>query len=209
MWLLLQDCQSKIQCAGCLKPFARSEWTPKQLENANAKDRTTKLVCKSCVAEGCTAYDPKFYTCKVCNKKKGCKRFNINQLENHNYHNRPKLECLDCHRENVDRERLLHKKFKQSKWFFTCGNPIHNEKCPLATMFYGKRRWPGGDGFITAEENAFLSNLNPRPTWWARALRKPNKPKWTVSCSEWDAHVESCQSRFAEPWSTFLSTVLT
>ena len=110
-------------------------------------------------------------------KRKGCKRFDSEQLHNHRHHERSKLDCLQCRQENAEREKILHSKFKQSKWFCKCGNPIHSEKCPLATMFYDKRRWPGGDGYITAEDNVFLSNLNPRPKWWADALRKPNKPK--------------------------------
>ena len=98
-------------------------------------------------------------------------------LKDFKYHNRAKLECLQCHQENAERERTLHAKFKGSKWYCKSGTPIHSEKCPLATMFYDKRHWPGGDGHITAEEAAFLSKLNPRPTWWANALRKPHKPK--------------------------------
>ena len=172
-----QDCQTKLQCAACLKPFAKTEWTPSQLKHANRTTRPTALVCKACVAEGCTAYDPRYYTCKKCGKKKGCKHFDREQLRNHRDHELAKLDCLQCRQENAAREKTLHDKFKQSKWFCKCGNPIHSEKCPLATMFYNKRRWPGGDGYITAEDNVFLSNLNPRPKWWADALRKPNKPK--------------------------------
>ena len=168
-----QDCQTKVQCAACLKSFGRSEWTTKQWSNRN--DHT--VVCKACVAEGCTASNPQYYTCKKCGKKKGCKKFDIEQLKNHMHRERSKLDCLQCRQENADREKTLHAKFKQSKWFCKCGNPIHSEKCPLATMFYDKRRWPGGDGYITAEDNVFLSNLNPRPKWWADALRKPNKTK--------------------------------
>ena len=57
----------------------------------------------------------------------------------------------------------LAKSVQKRKDARSYGNPSHSEKCPLATMFYGKRRWPDGDGNITAEDNVFLSNLNPRP----------------------------------------------
>ena len=74
-------------------------------------------------------------------------------------------------------KKTLKAKFKKSKRYCKCGNPIHSEKCPLATMFYDKRRWPGGDGYLTAEDSVFLSNLHPRPQWWAHALRKPMKTR--------------------------------
>ena len=178
MQLLSQDCQSRIQCAACLKPFARSDWKPKELENAERLGTT--LVCASCRNEGCTANDPNYYMCKVCKTKKGSKRFSKMQLENHKYNSQPKLECLQCQKEASERVRVLHARFKQSKWFCKCGNPIHDGlKCPLSTVVYNKRRWPGGDldehkrQYITEEDSKFLSGLTPRPTWWANALRKP------------------------------------
>ena len=96
-----QDCQAKLQCAACLKPFAKTEWTPSQLKNANRTTRSTALVCKACVAEGCTAYDPRYYTCKKCGKKKGCKHFDREQLRNYRDHERAKLDCLQCRQENA------------------------------------------------------------------------------------------------------------
>ena len=99
--------------------------------------------------------------------------FDSYQLKQYNYHDRLKLNCSSCEQKNTERVRALHAKCKLSKWFCKCGNPIHTEKCPLATLYYDKRRWPGGDGYITAEEDVFLCTLNPRPTWWTHALRKP------------------------------------
>ena len=168
MQLLPQDCQARLQCVACQKHFTKTEWTPSQL-------RSPKLVCKTCVANGCTTYDPQYYTCGTCGKRKGCKHFDRHQLKRHDLHGSTKLECLQCCTESATREKALHAKFKQSKQYCKCGNPIHSEKCPLATTFYDKRRWPGGDGFITAQDCVFLSNLKPRPQWWANALRKPTK----------------------------------
>ena len=65
---LQKDCQTKIECVACHKPYARSEWTPKQLEK-HESSQVTKLVCKACVAEGCTAANPRFFTCTTCGKK--------------------------------------------------------------------------------------------------------------------------------------------
>ena len=177
MRLSPQDCQTKIQCDACSKPYSRNEWTTDELKKF--KHRSTKLVCKSCRAKGCTAYNPTFYTCKTCGKEKGCKRFDSKQLDNHRDYNRTKLECLECRQKTTDRERVLRGRFKQSKWFCKCGNPIHDLLCPLSTVVHDKRRWPGGDldenkrQYITEDDKLFLSALNPRPKWWANALRKP------------------------------------
>ena len=96
-----QDCQTKVQCAACLKSFDRSEWTTNQWKNRSRH----AAVCKACVAEGCTASNPQYYTCKKCGKKKGCKKFDIEQLKNHMHHERSKLDCLQCRQENADREK--------------------------------------------------------------------------------------------------------
>ena len=170
MQLLPQDCQARLQCAACQKFFTKTEWTEKQLRNKS-------LICKTCMANGYTSADPQNYTCRTCGKKKGCKHFDLVQLNNHKFRGRTALECIQCRTEITTREKTLHAKFKKSKQYCKCGNPIHSEKCPLATMFYDKRRWPGGDGYLTAEDSVFLSNLNPRPQWWAHALRKPMKPR--------------------------------
>ena len=170
MQLLPQDCQTRLQCAACQKIFTKTEWSSHQrMYNKN-------LVCKTCKADGYTKTDPRSYTCRTCGKKQGCKHFDFNQWRNHKYHGGT-LECIQCRAESTTREKTLHAKFKKSKQYCKCGNPIHSEKCPLATMFYDKRRWPGGDGYLTAEDSVFLSNLHPRPQWWAHALRKPMKPR--------------------------------
>ena len=163
----------KLRCAACRKLYPRNEWTSEQLKKANPEKQGSKLVCKSCRAAGCTADDPTYYTCKLCQREKGCKMFDSGLLHNYKTNDRSKLNCLSCEQENAERIRILHGKFKMSKWFCKCGNPIHSEKCPLATMCYDKRRWPGGDGYITAEDYVFLCTLNPRPKWWTHALRKP------------------------------------
>ena len=170
MQLLPQDCQTILQCVACQKFSTKIEWNRWQLQ------KNKNLVCKTCIADGYTTKDPNTYTCRTCGEKKGCKHFDLDQLRNHKYHGRT-LECIRCRAESTTREKTLHAKFKKSKQYCKCGNPIHSEKCPLATMFYDKRRWPGGDGYLTAEDSVFLSNLHPRPQWWAHALRKPMKPK--------------------------------
>ena len=149
MQLLPQDCQARLQCAACQKNFTKTEWTPNQLKHANR-------VCKTCMANGYTTYNPQYYTCRTCGKRKGCKHFDRHGLKRHELHGSTKLECLQCCTESATREKTLHAKFKQSKQYCKCGNPIHSEKCPLATMFYDKRRWPGGDGYITAQDSVFF-----------------------------------------------------
>ena len=75
-------------------------------------------------------------------------------------------------------EKTLRAKCNKSEWFCKCGKTIHTKKCPLVPMFYHERRWPGGDAYITAEENMFLSQLNLRPKWWDHALCTPKRYKY-------------------------------
>ena len=65
----------------------------------------------------------------------------------------------------------LEAKFKRSKRFCKCGKLFHLEGCPLSPVIYNERRWPGSDGYISWEENKFLSQLKKKPDWFKVAWK--------------------------------------
>ena len=136
------------------------------------KDQGSTIVCSSCREQGRTADDVNLYTCQRCHHDFGSKRFERVLLEHFRYHNHQKLICLACTREDNKRERALHGQFKGSKIFCKCGCPIHSERCPLSPCYSGERRWPGCDGFISAEDRFFLDKFRPAPQSWKKAWRK-------------------------------------
>ena len=122
-----------------------------------------------CRARGCTAHDLRLYTCTLCAKVLGAKNFGTDSLHNFNDHGISKLVCNSCVAMTSSKEKALKAQLQKSKRVCKCFCPIHKEKCPLAPVCYGERRWPGSDGYISKEDKAFLDQLSPRPEWWSRA----------------------------------------
>ena len=50
-----------------------------------------------------------------------------------------------------------------------CHGPIHRQSCPLSPVLYNERRWPGSDGWISADDRQFLDSLRPQPKGWTDA----------------------------------------
>ncbi len=69
------------------------------------------------------------------------------------------MACKQCTIKNEERVRTLRKRLQSSKWRCTCGCPIHKERCKLTPVYFGERRWPGSDGFITADDRKFLDDF--------------------------------------------------
>ena len=165
------ECASKIPCDACKKRYPRKEWPAKMLYNQ--KHSKCHIVCSSCRGKGCTPQDPNLYTCQRCHEELGTARFGKDLLHNFKCHDRQKLICLACTREDDARVSRLRRQFKASKVYCKCGCPIHRERCPLVPRYQGERRWPGCDADISAEDRTFLDDLRPKPDWWTRAWLKP------------------------------------
>ena len=151
----------------CIRDSPKTYWSA--TERNNAHQQSSRLVCKVCRARGCTAHDVSLYTCNICDKALGAKQFGTNILDDFKNHGRSKLVCNSCVAITTAKEKALKAQLQKSKRVCKCLCPIHKEKCPLAPVCYGERRWPGSDGYISKEDREFLDKLNPRPQWWSRA----------------------------------------
>ena len=79
------------------------------------------------------------------------------------------MECKECAQRVAQRVKGLQKELRSSKVRCKCFCPIHREKCPLAPVYHGQRRWPGRDANASAADRDFLNGLNPQPEWWRKA----------------------------------------
>ena len=79
------------------------------------------------------------------------------------------MECNECVQRLAQRVKSLQKELRSSKVRCKCFCPIHREKCPLAPVYHGQRRWPGCDVNVSAADRDFLNGLNPQPEWWRKA----------------------------------------
>ena len=133
-------------------------------------NKRTLLVCKTCRdSRGYTPDDLKTYTCQQCHDKGGWKLFDKELMHNMKSHGTKKLLCNLCVAQVKGKTQELHRKFKSSKRFCKCFCPIHRQSCPLSPCYFNEQRWPGSDGWISAEDKDFLDKLNPEPAWWQKA----------------------------------------
>ena len=116
--------------------------------------------------------------CEICRKCFPKNHWDKNQLKRLSERGE-QIRCKSCaaaqarHQTQV---KSLQIKMKGSSVYCKCSQLFgHAEKCPLHRVTYGKIRFPGSDGHLTEDEIDFLNNLNPRPGWWAKALRKVYK----------------------------------
>ena len=156
-----------MKCAACNTLYLQSYWSKSERDHHLSKG--TRLVCRTCRAKGCTAHDTKLYTCQNCEIQAGSSKFDKVCLQNFNHQSRSKLICISCSAKAKARERTLKDRLRQSKRICKCFGKIHQEKCPLTPVYYGDRRWPGSDGYISLEDRLFLDGLNPMLSWWSRA----------------------------------------
>ena len=164
----------KIRCDRCRVPYDPKIWS--KAEKDNKQHQKTKLVCKTCRAEGYNPDDLKTYTCSRCHRSSGWKLFDPQQMSDYKYHQQPKLECKECVCLVKSKITCLKERMKESKRICNCHCLIHKERCPLSPCIYNERRWPGSDvcprtrkQYISAEDRAFLDGLNPKPNWWKKA----------------------------------------
>ena len=114
----------------------------------------------------------------MCKKSWGYLKYDRHMRNNFKDHGRSRIVCTTCTKETDEKVKLLRKRFKLSKRWCKCNCPIHQEKCPLAPVYYKEKRWPGSDiatdgqMYITEADYRFLEALKPRPDWWSKALGK-------------------------------------
>ena len=165
-----KDCQSKLRCDACKHPYEGTFWTKN--ERDHNRRHNTKLVCKTCRTKGYNPDDVETYVCQHCHMSYGWKKFDKETMHNFKTHGRKKLQCTECVVRINTKTQTLREALKKSKRFCKCHCLIHKEKCPLSPCFFGEKRWPGSDGYITEQDKKFLDSLNPRPTWWTKAWGK-------------------------------------
>ena len=162
------DCKSLVKCAACKTGYQKTYWSRK--ERNHAQQQNTALVCKACREKGCTPRDTHLYTCTSCRKEMGLARFDKHSIHNFKYHKYRSLTCNSCVAAKTARVKTLQAQLRQSKQVCKCFCRLHKERCPLSLLcYYGKRGWPGSDGYISEEDRNFLDGLRPMPTWWLRA----------------------------------------
>ena len=54
--LRCNECNAKLKCSTCQNMFAPAQWSANFVKNA--EDQGSRLICRSCRAQGCTADDP-------------------------------------------------------------------------------------------------------------------------------------------------------
>ena len=168
---LHKDCLLKRKCAACGVRYETSHWGKQAVKDSHK--RGTALVCKQCVDNGCTARDPSSYTCSVCLRNLGIKKYNAKVIYYHNRHKKGSLACIECTEERKARVNHLRKQLQSSKRVCKCYCPIHTRTCPLTPCYHNERRWPGSDkkypnseeSFISNEDRVFLDSLQPQPDW--------------------------------------------
>ena len=122
--------------------------------------------------------EPELYTCTTCSALVGAAKLDMISLKNFRDRGRRTLTCRKCVDAKNARIKMLHDKAafgkpKGSQRYCKCKCFVHQERCPLTPVIYGERRWPGSDGYISADERAFLDSLQPRPQWWLKAWGRP------------------------------------
>ena len=152
-----KDCNSKLKCAACNVMYEKSYWSNTERKNHLSTQATT-LVCKSCRQNGYNADDVKTYTCQVCDRQYGWKKFDSQMISHFKYNAQPKLQCKECVSQLTEKLKNLQFALKKSKRVCAC-------KCFLHVQVH----WLGSDGHITAEDRQFLDQFNPLPDWWAKA----------------------------------------
>ena len=130
------------------------------------------LVCKECRALGKRPHDVSFYFCHACKSKLGWAKFDDKALRNAKS-KQLNLTCKECWGRRDGRLKISYQRLRQSRMVCRCFCPIHREKCPMSLIYYGEKRWPGADGYISWFDYAFLNSLNPAPKWWTRAWGRP------------------------------------
>lgn len=161
--LICNQCDGQLRCDRCLKRFDIKLWSK------NARRGNHQLVCDACRAMGFHAGDLQSYSCDICKKELGGKKFEANQVRNFKQRETSKMHCLECAEEVKTRVRQLQSRMRQSKRRCTCLCRIHRDACQLAPVFSGDKRWPGSDGAISWDDKNFLDALRPRPAWWSKA----------------------------------------
>ena len=165
-----KDCKDKLQCGACLKFFEKKCWSAAEMKDH--KRRHTSLVCAACRTKGCTAKDLAVYACRTCGEVFGASKFNAKAVNNFKYNERRQPACKTCEEAEAGRLKRLQNELRKSKVFCNCSCHMHTERCRLSPRYFGERRWPGSDGFITADDRKFLDQLKPKPVWWSKAWCK-------------------------------------
>ena len=157
-----------LRCGNCMTAYELKYWSKSERDHRSSSQRK-KLVCKACRAQGFHPGDLETYTCQTCACKFGAHKFNQNLLHHLKYHQRQKLQCMQCAAAAEERVARLRKQLQKSKRKCTCHCRMHKQKCPLTPVIFGERRWPGSDGAISADDRTFLDELQPPPAWWSKA----------------------------------------
>ena len=165
------DCKDLLHCGGCNVGFKSSYWT-KNERHHHREERNTLLVCKECRALGKRPHDVTLYSCSGCKSQLGWAKFDAKAVDHAKQRPR-RLTCQDCVTRMRGREKVLHGRLRESKMICKCFCPIHQHRCPLSLIYYGEKRWPGADGYISWFDKAFLNSLNPTPKWWTKAWGRP------------------------------------
>ena len=170
---LHKDCRLKGKCAACGEKYGSSYWGKHAVKNYHHQG--TVLVCRECTDKGCTARDLSLYTCRICLRKLGKKKYDTYMI--HHYNSRKsgegEIECIECTDGRKAKIRQLQRQLQSSKRVCKCYCPIHTRTCPLTPCYHNERRWPGSDKkfpgreerFISAEDRIFLDSLQPPPNW--------------------------------------------
>ena len=169
--LICHDCIDRRRCQGvnCVAILDKSSVSAREWKYKKRHPHSF-LLCNNCKAKGLSKKDNNVYQCTNCKNMFGCKRFDPDQLRKVKRGKQNKLECKICIDGIATRLKHLEAALKKSKRRCTCYQLLHAAKCRLSPCNFGKRRWPGSDGYITLEDSQFLNSRTPPPKWWRQAI---------------------------------------
>ena len=168
--LICHDCIDRRRCQGvnCVAILDKSSVSAREWKYKTAHPHSY-LLCNNCKAMGLSKKDNTVYQCTSCKEMLGEKRFDPDQLQEFKRKRTTKLDCKICIDGIATRLKHLEAALKKSKRRCTCYQLLHAAKCPLSPCYFGERRWPGSDGYITLEDSQFLNSRTPPPKWWRQA----------------------------------------
>ena len=166
--IVCTDCQTKLQCGKCKIAYELKYWTTDERKHHNGP-RAIALVCKTCRALGFNPRDLASYTCQTCQCNLGAQKFEQRLLDNYKRHKSTKLRCKQCASAAEARLQQLRRQLQKSTRRCKCYCLFHRDKCPLTPVIFGEMRWPGSDGFISADDRRYLDECDPPPAWWTKA----------------------------------------
>ena len=84
------------RCVACNTDKSAEAFSTTDVKAHEKKPGNKKLLCRDCGANGCTARDTQLYTCSVCTRKLGRKKFPVVSLENFQRGHQRTVQCLEC-----------------------------------------------------------------------------------------------------------------